>query len=720
MVALTVRNLSFTYNGAAKRAVDNVTFSLEKGSYTALVGLNGSGKSTVAKIIAGILEPETGSVENQKNYRIGTLFQSPKEQIICSTVARDTGFAPRMMALGEDETELRTIESLKVTDMLSYANHKTMFLSLGQIQKVAFSGILAMEPDILIMDEALSMIDPQSKIEMLDFLDKLNKKGITVVHITHEMEAVKRADNIIFMKDGKKIWQGGKNQFFLEKDLVSLVSGPDIIPAEIKFIPNSESEVSFAAKDICFSYPQRASSCLNNVSFSLYKGTLTALTGASGSGKSTLLEICSGLIKSQKGEIYCEKNPALAQQNSDSALFENFAADDVAFGPKNQGVAGKKLRKLVESSMNLANLPFEQFANRQTFCMSGGEKKRLAIAGIIALDSSVIFFDEPTAALDGQARFKILQMMKKLAQSGKTVLFSTHHPDEADFADRVIALENGSVQFDTANIQAKEQLGQDSEKFPQKRGPMPSSNILEGLRNFSCQKKSSAKQSCLEKLPALLNFFVFLTLFTLSLTFKPVLPSIFIFAISLVYSIIAKYPFKKMIFSLLKILPFLLIFCVFQMAFAPVLPAEKLYLPYKYFSVSMSKILLCVRTVIHTESALCCICGFFATVSEEKFVNSVESIVKPLKLFHFSVNKIVLMAELTFRFIPLLVDEASCIVKTQLIRGGLRKSKGFFSKIIMMLPLFVPLIIQTLNRAEKLADAVIVRSPLDSEKYSKS
>ena len=177
MVALTVRNLSFTYNGAAKRAVDNVTFSLEKGSYTALVGLNGSGKSTVAKIIAGLLEPETGSVENQKNYRIGTLFQSPKEQIICSTVARDTGFAPRMMALGEDETELRTIESLKVTDMLSYANHKTMFLSLGQTQKVAFSGILAMEPDILIMDEALSMIDPQSKIEMLDFLDKLNKKG---------------------------------------------------------------------------------------------------------------------------------------------------------------------------------------------------------------------------------------------------------------------------------------------------------------------------------------------------------------------------------------------------------------------------------------------------------------------------------------------------------------------------------------------------------------
>lgn len=716
MVALTVRNLCFTYQGATQRAVDNVSFSLEKGSYTALLGLNGSGKSTIARIIAGLLEADSGTVENTQNYRIGTLFQSPKDQIICSTVGRDTGFAPRNMGLGNAETELRTIESLQVTDMLSYANHKTMSLSLGQTQKVAFSGILAMNPDILIMDEALSMIDVQSKGEMLDFLDKLNQKGITVIHITHEIEAVNRANDVIVMDCGKKIWQGSKKEFFLKKDLVNLISGPYLEPLQEKFVPNDDSKISFAAKNICFSYGTQESSCLKDVSFSLYKGTLTALTGPSGAGKSTLLEICSGLIKSQSGEIYCERNPALAQQNSDAAVFENFAADDVAFGPKNQGISGRKLRKIVEYSMNLADLPFEKFANRQTFCMSGGEKKRLAVAGIVALDSSVIFFDEPTAALDGQGRFKILQMMKKLAQSGKTVLFTTHRTDEADFADRIIALDNGTIQFDTACLQQKNQKEKnDFAKFPKKCEAIPSSKILDGLRNFSFGTNKQKKQSVFEKMPVLLNFFLFLTLFSLSLVFKSIWISLLIFALSFIYAMFAKYPAKKLVSSLLKILPFLLIFCLFQMAFAPVVQGEKLFLSYKYFSVSPSKVLLCLRTVIHTESALCCICGFFATVCEEKFVTAIEKLVKPLKIFHIPINRLVLMAELTFRFVPLLVDEASCIIKTQLVRGGLRKSKGFFSRIFMMLPLFVPLIIQTLNRAGKLADAVVVRS-LEQEK----
>ena len=183
MNVIEVRNVFFKYQNASNPAVNNVSFDVKEGSYSVLAGLNGSGKSTLSKIIAGLIKQEKGEINFPSNSKIGIIFQSPKDQIICGTVSRDTAFGPQNLGLSSAEIEMRTIESLNSTSMLSFAQHPSMSLSLGQTQKVAFSGIIALHPDILILDESVSMLDPVSREEVFAFLDQWHEKGKTILGI---------------------------------------------------------------------------------------------------------------------------------------------------------------------------------------------------------------------------------------------------------------------------------------------------------------------------------------------------------------------------------------------------------------------------------------------------------------------------------------------------------------------------------------------------------
>lgn len=697
MPAVKVSNLYFSYEGAKSDAVTNVSFELKNGSYTVLAGKNGSGKSTVAKIIAGLLAQKKGTVQIEENLRAGIIFQSPKDQIICGIVFQDTEFGPQNLGFSKAEVELNTIESLSATGMISFANHKTMNLSLGQTQKVALSGILAMDPDILILDEALSMLDPNSREEMYNFIDSINNKGVTVLHISHDFESVLRARDVIFMENGKIKWQGTSKEFSENKNLVETLTGKKLIKPEKKW--NSEGkEISLCARNIDFSYNKK-NHVLKKISFDLYKGSLTALVGPSGCGKSTLLEILSGLLKTNSGEIFCTERPVLAQQNSDSALFENFAADDVAFGPKNKGLHGKNLKERVKNSMNLCNLDFEKFANRQTFCLSGGEKKRLAVAGIVALDADILLFDEPTAALDGESREKVLMLMKNLSLQGKTVMFSTHQRDEADFADRVI------------NLSAVEKIIESKNDIPKnlnKLEQISALSVLERIQKFSFSEDEN-KKGIIGKLPAVLKYILFLSLFCTSLVIRPIYLGAIFMCAGLTYALCAKCPAKRLFCSMLKIIPLLLFFCAFQMIFVSPQANEIRYVNYRFFTITPSKLLNCLNILIRTESALCIISGFVHSIDESQLIKGFSDMLLPLKLLHIPIKYILVTVEIIFRFIPLLLDEAACIVKTQLVRGGLGKAKGFFGKLKAIIPLIVPLIIQALKRAEALAEALTAR-----------
>ena len=728
MSIISAKNLNFSYS-AQKKVIDDVSFEIERGSYTAIIGSNGSGKSTLARIICGLLTQDSGTLEIDKSARIGLVFQSPKDQVVSGIVSRDTAFGPQNLGLSQAEVELRTIECLNIVDLLEKAEASTSALSLGQTQKTALSGMIAIWPDVLILDEAVAMIDPETRSNIFDFLRYWHKEGNTIIHITHDMEAIREAKSVILMEKGKILFTGSCFDFFNNDELVEKIRGPRLkkinatADGENVDSESKQPETTLTFSHVSFKYSKDdEETTLKDISFSLHKGELVALTGASGAGKSTLMELACGLLSQTEGEIRSVTKPLIAQQNCSAALFESFAADDVAFGPRNQGYKGKELKEKVVNAMNKVNLPYEEFGERQTFYLSGGEQRRLAIAGIIAMDGDVLFFDEPSAGLDGISRFEVITMLKNLALEGKTVVFSTHKQDEAYFADREINIEKGRLVMDTGAFKTPaenasvsvDSVANDSSSTDQKLIVQPRydfESTLNNLRNVSISLSGakSRNKSLLEKLPPYLRIIIFLVFFAFSLSARNIYLSSTAIILSVFYCVISGFKLKRLCVAALKILPFLLIFSIFQLIFRPPLPDEIQFTTWKWFCITPSKLLFCLSSILKTDAALACISAFFVSTPDYNLIDGLKVLLKPLSLIKIPVHYFILIMEIIFRFTPLLMEECSSIIKTQIIRGGFGKVKGKIAKIKALIPLIVPLIIQTIKRSEALADAITMR-----------
>ena len=735
MSVITVKNLNFKYPQNDKAALFDVSFGIEKGSYLAIVGYNGCGKSTLARLLCGLEVPDSGSIQIEENNRIGIVFQHPKNQLVSGVVSRDTAFGPQNLGLSAGEVELRVIESLNVVDMLDRATSSTAALSLGQTQKIALSGVLALRPEILILDEAVSMLDPDSRKEILDFIRYWHKCGNTIIQITHDMETLADADTVLGMEEGRVTFYGTKNAFLEDEERVKKICGEDL-PKCKREKSGAKGQVSLSLRDVTYlhespspslragaplslrgaerrSNPLPAQHGIHNISLSFHKGTLTALTGPSGAGKSTLMEVCAGLAKPASGSLYSasDRRPLLAQQNAQAALFEPFAADDVAFGARNGGLSGKELRAAVQNAMDQAALPFEKFGERRTFELSGGEQRRLSIAGILVLDGDVIMFDEPTAGLDSRARREVMELLRSLASQGKTVIFSTHKRDEADFADREIMIQDGRVVADTDAGEGAAAEGGAPLAELHELLPADSSSLIAGLKNASqgLSRSNLHKKKSVEKLNPVLRILLFTALFVFSLAARPLWLCAIALAVSVIYCILCGFSLRRLFIASLKILPFLLLFSIFQMMFHKALPDEVHFTSWKWFTVTPSKLLFCLAAILRTDAALACISGFFVSTPEYDLMDGLNILLKPLNLIKIPVRYFILIIEIIFRFIPLLVDEAVSIIKTQIIRGGLGSVKGKMAKVRAVLPLIIPLIIQSIKRSEALADAITMR-----------
>jgi len=761
---LVAENLSYVYEDNNLEAVKNVSLAVSRGSYVAILGLNGSGKSTLARLLCGLLQPTTGKVEvfSENKAPIGIVFQSPKNQIIASIVKTDTSFGPENLGFSVSETENIVLSSLKAVSLEEKLEDFTSNLSLGQTQKLALAGILSLNPDLLILDESVSMIDPVSRKEILDFLDKLNAQGKTIIHITHDLDEAERASRILVMEDGVLVRDKNsldktdpfiKSHFCIDDgdigagsgNLDDAVSGAgssvtavhtvlapsgvsasqadstvsdshtaqasSSVPAfpagssatathtvlassEKSAAEASTQQTSLYLKNITFAYPGE-NPLYKDFSLSFKAGSLTAIMGKSGGGKSTLFEIASGLLEPQSGEILAIERPVLALQEAESALFENFAADDVAFGPINKGLTGKKLKEKVVSSMELTGLEYSVFGNRNTQALSGGEKRRLSLAGIIALDSPVIIFDEPTAGLDPKGRKQIFETLRKLSNQGKTVIFSTHREEEAKIADRQIKIENGKILFDS-EIPPQEI---DSEKLT-KFETLEGAGLLKKLNGLSMGLYEK-KDSVIHKLPPVAKYLVFLGAFLSSIFLKSIPLSLVSLGIALLYAALAKMPFKKPLKSFFGLLPWVLFFLLIQFFFFPINPGDTVLFHFGIIRITVEKILISVKSILHLATAIFMIFGFMYSADEKDILEGFKKLI-PSK----SASLILVMI---FRFIPLLADEASLIIKVQLIRGGLGETKGFFNRVRKLLPLFVPLINRTLERSSNMADALTAR-----------
>ncbi len=237
MSFIEVHGLEFAYSPDEPKVINGIDLTIEKGSYTAILGHNGCGKSTLAKLLCGILVPTKGQVlvdgidtaDEEKIFEIrkrcGMVFQNPDNQLVASIVEEDVAFAPENLGFPREEIRKRVDDALSTVGMSDYIRHSTYKLSGGQKQRIAIAGVLAMSPDCIVFDEATAMLDPTGRKEIIAAMKKLNREiGITVITITHYMNEAVEADRIIVMNQGEVITDGTPTEIFTQVEKLHSVS----------------------------------------------------------------------------------------------------------------------------------------------------------------------------------------------------------------------------------------------------------------------------------------------------------------------------------------------------------------------------------------------------------------------------------------------------------------------------------------------------------------
>ena len=235
---IEISNVTFEYTDEdnVSKVIDDLTLSVERGSFTVILGHNGSGKSTLAKLITGLLKPQSGQIavdgiltsdeskEIEIHRRVGMVFQNPDNQIVATVVEEDVAFGPENLGIQPEEIRKRVDNALKAVDMYDYRMHAPHKLSGGQKQRVAIAGIIAMEPECIVLDEPTAMLDPRGRKEVIETIYRLNReKNITVILITHYMEEAEKADRVVVMDDGKIALDGAPKTVFSHVDHIKQI-----------------------------------------------------------------------------------------------------------------------------------------------------------------------------------------------------------------------------------------------------------------------------------------------------------------------------------------------------------------------------------------------------------------------------------------------------------------------------------------------------------------
>ena len=509
-----------------QRAIDEVDIQIEKGRFIAILGHNGSGKSTFAKHINALLVPGGGTMwvggrdtkDEDELWNIrqsaGMVFQNPDNQIIATVVEEDVGFGPENLGVPTKEIWQRVDDALEKVGMTEYRYRSPNKRSGGQKQRVAIAGVVAMRPECIVLDEPTAMLDPNGRKEVIRTVRDLQKQEkVTVILITHYMEEVTDADYIYVMDKGKVVMEGKPEQIFSKVDLlkhyrldvpqatavadelirkgfpvsagtltrealcrevVSLARergriqdplGKEVYRDEVKSRPDGDPVLRLKNLNYIYNpgtaYEKHA---MKSVDLDIWQGEFIGIIGHTGSGKSTLIQHLDGLIRATGGELFFQgeniyqegysmktlrQQVGLVFQYPEHQLFEADVLSDVCFGPKNQGLSDEECRQRAKEALQMVGFP-ETLYNASPFDLSGGQKRRVAIAGVLAMRPKVLVLDEPTAGLDPKGRDDILDQIALLQKTTHmTVILVSHSmEDVARYVDRIIVMNRGEKIFD--------------------------------------------------------------------------------------------------------------------------------------------------------------------------------------------------------------------------------------------------------------------------------
>lgn len=519
---------------ATEEILKGVDLTIKKGEFIALLGRNGSGKTTFSKQLNAILRPSEGTVtvdemgtrDAEKLYEIrqhvGMVFQNPDNQMVAANVEEEVAFGPENLGMESDTIVARVKQALEQVRMWKRRKTAPNHLSGGQKQRIAIAGILAMHPDYIVLDEPTAMLDPKGRKEVMEALQRLNQEQeMTVILITHDMEEAALASRVILLADGQVRFDGTPEDFFGEDALLAEMGmeaplsyrvrkliDSDVFEKKIgdarveeatidkrekvaeydktgreweassELVDKKKNEMAEAETDeknqallslqhVSYIYsPGTAYEkvALDDVSLSLGKGEIVGLAGHTGSGKSTMIQLLNGLLKPTGGTVtfegknihakgysgnYLRSRVGMVFQYPEHQMICDTVWEDVAFGPGKQGLTEEACKTRVEEALRFVDLP-EKYYQASPLQLSGGQKRRVAIAGVLAMHPEYIILDEPAAGLDAEGKREIFDRIRRMSrEQGIGVLLVSHSMEDlAEYADRIIVLDDGKKILD--------------------------------------------------------------------------------------------------------------------------------------------------------------------------------------------------------------------------------------------------------------------------------
>lgn len=489
---------------ATEEILKGVDITIKKGEFIALLGRNGSGKTTFSKQLNAILRPSEGTVtvdemgtrDAEKLYdirqHVGMVFQNPDNQMVAANVEEEVAFGPENLGMESDTIVARVKQALEQVRMWKRRKTAPNHLSGGQKQRIAIAGILAMHPDYIVLDEPTAMLDPKGRKEVMEALQRLNQEQeMTVILITHDMEEAALAGRVILLADGQVRFDGTPEDFFGEDALLAEMGMEAPLSYRVQQAMGSAANLQSGAgekRDKCkidaldifekdkdllslqhVSYIYSLGTAyekvaLDDVNLSLGKGEIVGLAGHTGSGKSTMIQLLNGLLKPTSGTVtfegkdihakgysgnYLRSKVGMVFQYPEHQMICDTVWEDVAFGPSKQGLTGEACETRVEEALRFVDLP-EKYYQASPLQLSGGQKRRVAIAGVLAMHPEYIILDEPAAGLDAAGKREIFDRIRRMSrEQGIGVLLVSHSMEDlAEYADRIIVLDDGKKILD--------------------------------------------------------------------------------------------------------------------------------------------------------------------------------------------------------------------------------------------------------------------------------
>ena len=494
MVSIEIENLGFTYPSRETPTLRGITTRVPSGAFVLLTGPTGCGKSTLLRTLNGLI-PHASAGTLTGTVRLGgkdiaaqplattcqqvaLLFQNPDDQLFCTRVEDEIAFGLENLGFPPPKIKERIAVALKQAGLADFASREISSLSGGQKQRVALAAVCAMQPQVLLLDEPTSHLDPRGTRDILGIVTQLNRElGITVVLATHRTkEVAPLCDYVWLMHEGQLHLDLPEAEAF--QDLTPYqrlgVQVPKTMESSVDIPLSTPSDVSqkgayetmpqtslLSIRGLQFSYPNTDKDTVQSISCEVPRGEVLAIMGANGSGKTTLIHLIAGLLRPTTGEVIIDGRSSsrmklhqlagkvgIVFQDPDLLLQAETVRGEVAFGPKNLKFAAQTLEDRVDRTLERFDL--WDIGLEAPYSLSRGQRQRVAVAATFSLHPDLFLLDEPTTGQDAQHLHQLMdELCDEIRRENKTLIFATHDTElTLKYADRVFLLRDGELIFD--------------------------------------------------------------------------------------------------------------------------------------------------------------------------------------------------------------------------------------------------------------------------------